>query len=109
MLTDPRKSSLSSSYTHKDIQLYKKNINPNVFVIQRINECDQRKNTKGVNEFYINANKVADHTVFVSRWLYDVYNQDGFDADFSVIFRRVIPIYLKTLGINHGITKKNLK
>jgi len=85
LLTDPRKSSISSSYTHKDIQLYKKYINPNVFVIQRINECDQRKNTKGLNEFYINANKIADHTVFVSSWLYDLYNQDGFDADFSII------------------------
>ena len=85
VLTDPRRSSLSSSYTHKEIQLYKKNINPNVFVIHRINECDQRKNTEGVNEFYINANKVADHTVFVSRWLHDVYKKDGFDADFSII------------------------
>ena len=85
VLTDPRKSSLSGSFTHKEINLYKKNINPNVYVIQRINECDQRKKTQGVNEFYIKSNKIADHTVFVSKWLYDVYKKDGFEADYSVI------------------------
>ena len=38
-------------------------------VVHRINECDERKNTDYVNKSLIKANKVADHTVFVSSWL----------------------------------------
>ena len=51
LLTDPRKDSQSSSFTHKDIKHYLKYINNNALVIQRINECDERKLTKGLNDF----------------------------------------------------------
>ena len=42
-----------------------KYINPNVAVVQRINECDERKN-ENINAFYLDASTVADHVVFVS-------------------------------------------
>ena len=86
LLIDPRVSSQNSTFSHKDILRYKKYVNPNVKVVHRINECDQRKNTKGVNLFYIEANKVADHTVFVSNWLREIYQKDGYKSlSFSVI------------------------
>ena len=65
LLTDPRKSSESSTFTHKNIKRYKKK-NSKVKVVHRINECDERKNTRGLNKFYIKANRIADHTIFVS-------------------------------------------
>ena len=74
LLTDPRsRSESSSTFNHEDIKQYKKYINPNVAVVQRINECDERKNTKNINEFYMNASMVSDHVVFVSTWLRDIY------------------------------------
>ena len=48
----------SSTFNHQDIECYKKYINQNVSVVQRINECDERKDTKNVNKFivYVNFN-----------------------------------------------------
>lgn len=80
LLTDPRKKSVSSAFTHKEIFKYRKKINKNVVVVHRINECDQRKNTKGLNKKYININKkISDYTIFVSKWLYKIYQNEGFD------------------------------
>jgi glycosyltransferase involved in cell wall biosynthesis len=80
LLTDPRsRSESSSTFNHKDIKQYKKFINPNVVVVQRINECDERKNTKNINQFYLNASKIADHIIFVSTWLRNIYLNIGMD------------------------------
>lgn len=74
LFTDPRKKRLSSStFNDKDIAKYKNILNKNVLVVQRINECDERKGTKGVNEFYLQSTKVSDHVVFVSTWLQQLY------------------------------------
>ena len=78
LLTDPRKNSESSSFTHKEIKKYLKKINPNAKVVHRINECDERKNTRGVNSFYIKANKISNFTIFVSKWLKDIYIKSGY-------------------------------
>ena len=78
LLTDPRKNSESSSFTHKEIKKYLKKINPNAKVVHRINECDERKNTRGVNSFYIKANKISNFTIFVSEWLKDTYVKSGY-------------------------------
>ena len=44
LLTDPRsRSESSSTFNHIDILKYKKYVNPNVSVVQRINECDERR------------------------------------------------------------------
>ena len=80
LLTDPRsRSESSSTFNHKDIKQYKKFINPNVVVVQRINECDERKNTRNINQFYLNASKIADHIIFVSTWLRNIYLNIGMD------------------------------
>ena len=46
LLTEPRKTSESSAFTHIDVNNYLKYENKNSIVIHRINECDERKNTK---------------------------------------------------------------
>lgn len=86
LLTDPRSVSKSSNFNHFDIynycNLYKNN--PPI-VVHRINECDERKNTKNVNKEIIFANKYADHTVFVSTWLGSLFKKlNNFDKS-SVI------------------------
>lgn len=42
-------------------------------MVHRINECDERKGTTTVNNQIGNANIVADHTVFISSWLKELY------------------------------------
>ena len=53
---------------------------PKCICSQRINECDERKNTD-INDFYLEASQVADHVVFVSKWLQDIYINKGMDKD----------------------------
>ncbi len=78
LLTDPRsRRESSSTFNHKDIKQYKNYINPNATVVQRINECDERKNTTNINNFYLNASEIADHVVFVSSWLRNIYLEIG--------------------------------
>ncbi len=53
--------------------------NPGVPCIHRINECDKRKGTDGVDETLRHVNDVADFTVFVSHWLRDYFSERWFD------------------------------
>ena len=46
LITEPRRTSESSAFTHIDVQKYLKFINSETLVMHRINECDERKNTK---------------------------------------------------------------
>ena len=74
LLTDPRSNSLSSTFDHYDINKYlSKNINS--IVVHRINECDERKNTIGVNRILLEANCISDHTVFISSWLKNLFEK----------------------------------
>ena len=73
LLTEPRKTSESSAFTHIDILKYQHFVNNEVVVLHRINECDERKNTNYVNSYLIEANEVADATIFVSTWLRDLF------------------------------------
>jgi len=81
LITEPRKTSESSAYTHIDVKNYLNLINPDTLVMHRINECDERKNTNFVNKYIIEANKIADYTVFVSTWLKDLYNEQGLNRN----------------------------
>lgn len=82
LLTDPRsRKESSSTFNHEDIKKYKKYVNPNVVVIQRINECDERKGTDFINKYYLDASDCADHVIFVSNWLRDIYINIGMSKD----------------------------
>jgi hypothetical protein len=86
LFTDPRKGRGSTStFSKKDVEKYKRNINPNVKVVQRINECDERKNTKKVNNLYLNSSSVADHVVFVSEWLRNIYLDIGLKKEITSV------------------------
>ena len=77
LLTEPRRTSESSAFTHIDVQNYIKYVKDDSLVVHRVNECDERKNTNYVNKYLIQANKTADYTVFVSKWLRDLYVSQG--------------------------------
>ena len=88
LLTEPRKISETSSFNHKDIGEYLSVINNNSIVFHRINECDQRKGTNYINEYLIKSNSVADVTIFVSRWLENLYIEDGISKKFTYDYGR---------------------
>lgn len=81
LFTDPRsRKDSTSTFNHQDIEKYIKFVNNNVAVVQRINECDERKNTDFINQFYLQSTKVADKVVFVSSWLEKIYLNLGLDS-----------------------------
>ena len=82
LLTDPRsRKESSSTFNHVEILKYKKYVNNNVVVVQRINECDERKGTDTINNFYLEASNCADHIIFVSSWLREIYLNLEMDKD----------------------------
>ncbi len=76
LMTEPRRWSESGSFTHKDVAKYLIN-KPDTFVIHRINNCDKSRKTNYINKYLIRANKVADMTVFISKYLEDIYKRDS--------------------------------
>jgi len=69
LLTDPRVRSPNVSFGAGAILRHLTLRNPNAIVIHRINECDERKDTKFMNARLARANYAADATVFVGTWL----------------------------------------
>lgn len=110
LFTDPRSTFGSTSSIKKSqIKNYLKK-NKNTVVVQRINECDERKNTKGVNKKYINASKVADHVVFVSSWLESLYISQGIEKNkTSVILSGSNDDYFNTLDKQYWDKSKKIK
>jgi glycosyltransferase involved in cell wall biosynthesis len=68
---------LSISY---DEVLEAKGRNSRLVCIQRINDNDLRKGTGGMDALLADANRAADHTVFVSAWLRDHHAAGWFDV-----------------------------
>ncbi len=84
LLTDPRYFNEGVSFGSIDILKYLLFKNKNAIVVHRINECDERKNTRHMNRFLRWANYTADHTVFISEWLLSL-NLYQKNKPFSVI------------------------
>lgn len=77
LLINPLPGSEHSTFNHLDIIKYLKYKNNNALVVQRFNECDERKGTRGVNRNLMAANKIADFSVFVSEWLFNLFKKYG--------------------------------
>lgn len=75
---DPRTSSETSLVNNTQLKKYLK-VYPNTLVVQRINECDQRKGTHFLNKYYLHTSKLSDSVVFVSKWLQELYVDLGMD------------------------------
>ena len=111
LFTDPRTGRGSTSLiSSKDIKKYKRHINKNVKVIQRINECDERKNTKKINKLYIKSSEVADHVVFVSEWLRKIYLDLGMEKEkTSVIMSGSDTLIFNSIGATKKPVNRKFK
>lgn len=59
-------------------------------LVMRVNECDARKGTKNVDYTLLKIAEHCEHTVFVSEWLQDHFNQKGWPCKKqSVIYNGV--------------------
>lgn len=77
IMTEPRLTSETGAYNQKHISKYLIG-KPDTIVVHRINECDERKGTTGVNKYLMRANKVADYTIFISNFLRNLFIKKGF-------------------------------
>jgi glycosyltransferase involved in cell wall biosynthesis len=67
-----------TSFLHRDVEAFRRK-HPGVRCIHRINDNDIRKGTGEMDQLLAEANEMADHTVFVSRWLLDHHASKWFD------------------------------
>tara|TARA_R110000796_G_scaffold187972_2_gene304923 strand:+ start:510 stop:1436 length:927 start_codon:yes stop_codon:yes gene_type:complete len=74
MLQDPRPESEGISI-NEAVQYRVEN--PKTKIIQRINECDARKNTKNVDDMLLECSKYIDATIFVSEWIKNYHLKNG--------------------------------
>ena len=111
LFTDPRTGRGSTSLiSSKDVKKYKRHINKNVKVIQRINEFDERKNTKKINKLYLKSSEVADHVVFVSEWLRKIYLDLGMEKEkTSVIMSGSDTLIFNSIGATKKPVNRKFK
>jgi hypothetical protein len=77
LLTEPRRDLKTCAFDDRDISTYRGSVNPRAVVVHRVNECDERKGSIGVNARLREANQVADATVFISSWLRNLHVNQG--------------------------------
>ena len=68
LLADPRRSG-TTTFDVADLERYLA-AHPSTVVVHRVNENDQRKGTATMDGLLAAANRLADHTVFISAWLH---------------------------------------
>lgn len=56
---------------------YQMYFKPDCKIVLRVNDCDARKGTKGVDDLLVKVSAHVDGTVFVSRWLQDYFARKG--------------------------------
>jgi glycosyltransferase involved in cell wall biosynthesis len=72
IIVDPRARNPMVTFTAGAVLRHVAWRNPRTVVVHRINECDERKGTTGMNRRLRLANYAADHTVFIAGWLRDL-------------------------------------
>lgn len=102
LITDPRKYISSCEFDVLDAISYKQTKNKNVKIIQRINECDERKKSKFVNFQIKNSAKLCDKVVFISNWLADLLGQN---LDFEIILNGADKKIFKKYNIQNNSDK----
>ena len=88
LMAEPDARLRISAYSHRDILRYLLLRNPGCIVVHRINNTSEARDdeSQAFNRFRIAANKVADYTVFVSKWVHARYVEAGFSSPhYSVI------------------------
>ena len=106
-LIDPRPDAMGYSI-NEAVQI--KNFNPKVKIIQRINECDARKNTEHMDPLLLQCSQLIDHTVFVSEWMQNYFLTKGWLCQSHTVLKNGVADYFLSLGKDKKSTKnKKLK
>lgn len=64
----PERTPDASEYSYLDAYEYKRT-HPETIIIERVNECDERKGTNYMNRMLADAAKHSDFVVFIASWL----------------------------------------
>lgn len=100
MLTDPRWRSRNVSFAAGAITRYLLLRKSRALVLHRINECDERKGTYGMNDALVRANWCADFTVFVGSWMLNLPTwRKHLRTPLSVILNGADPIVFNSKGM----------
>ena len=78
LIIDPRHDHPAKRFGLKELREFRAE-RPDVPVMHRINECDQRKGTSDMDELLRETNALCDHTVFIAEWLRDYFAARWFD------------------------------
>jgi len=80
LVIDPRRDHPAKRFGLEDLERFRERW-PEVPILHRINECDQRKGTSDIDELLRRTNALADHTVFIAEWLRDYFAARWFDVN----------------------------
>lgn len=69
-----------SSYSFWDAYIYKLT-HPDAIIIERINDCDERKKTNYLNKLFIQASKYSDFVVYIASWLKPLMERAGIEKN----------------------------
>lgn len=98
LLMDPRPDENTGIGIDEVMQF--KLLQPKLKIIQRVNECDARKQTTGVDKMLIDCGAKNDHTIFVSDWMRSYFEKRSWPcASNTVIYN----------GVDSKIFKPNQK
>lgn len=82
-MMDPRPGDIGYSIQH--IGSYKKSF-PSTKIVHRVNECDKRKGTTGLDELLLKGMDMSSNVVFISQWLQDYFSELGYSGNSDVIY-----------------------
>jgi len=110
LLFDPRARLPNIPFAAGAILRYLAFRNPRAIAIHRVNECDERKNTRTMNLRLWLGNYCADHTVFVGSWLQNLpVWKERRNRDSSVILNGADDSLFHSAGYRnwdgHGVLK----
>lgn len=74
-LQSPKSDSTSNFSINEAIFL--KNNHPHIKIVMRVNDCDARKATVGVDDMWLECSKYVDKTIFVSKWMQQYFIEKG--------------------------------
>ncbi|MDO8424097.1 MAG: glycosyltransferase [bacterium] len=76
----PNLTPQASSYSFLDAYRYKTRHSQTV-IIERVNECDERKGTQHMNKHLVQAAEKSDFVVFIASWLRPLLLKNGMEED----------------------------
>lgn len=98
-IIDPRMDHPQKKFGLDELRKFREQ-HPEVPVLHRINECDQRKGTNDIDELLRQTNELSDHTIFIAEWLRDYFIRQWFDPSRSheVIYNGADPAVYHPFG-----------